>query len=129
MKNKAPKIEITKDDTHRRDYILLIIKCLEWCKTHTANDLILNPADKKVTEYHLKKVAQRAVIEETSEDEYIAIFKGRLSRLIAGNEEEWLNTARLINRHKLLITSDKSEVIDSLYRFYFKKKTGALSEK
>ena len=123
------EIEMTEDEVNRREYILLIIKGLKHCKTYTVEEINFNTEDKKVIEYHLKDVAQRAVIEDTSQEECIAIFKGRLSRLITGLREEWLNTANLVSRHRLLISDKEAKTIDDLCRCYFKKRTGALSEK
>lgn len=123
------KTEMTEEEKYRRNYILLILKGLKHCKTSIADDMTLNPEEKKVVEYHLKDVAQRTVIEDTSQEECVAIFKGRLSRLAKGYREEWINTANLISRHRLLISDNEAETLDTMCRAFFKKRTGALSEK
>ncbi len=128
MTPKIPKKpQLTEDEICRRAYILLLIKVLKHCKVYNLASSSLTTQDKAVIEYHLRNVAMHAVLEDTSQDECVAIFEGRISRLITANNEEWLRVNDLLNRNELLLTTEEKNEFATLFTYFRgeKKKTHA----
>lgn len=111
----------TEDEKFRSEYIRLIINHVKNYK-FTNHGSLLSPEDKRVIEYHLKDVARHAVLENTSTEECIAIFNGRIERLIKGDKQEWENVLELARRHRNFITQMDIVLMDDLFRHFIKKR-------
>lgn len=120
-----PKEKMTEDETYRHNYVKLIIKALKHCTHYSPDSISLFPEDKNVIEYHLRNVARHAVVEDTSTEDCVALFKTRIERLVTGNSEAWTGTLEFVRRHQLLLSQEEIKQMNTMFHQFRKHATPA----
>ena len=122
----APKTaELNEDETYRLAYVRLLFKKLKECKADTQpQELQFFPEDQKTIEYHAINVTRHAVSAHISTQDCVALFQGRIERLIAKDNDEWSRINDLITRNKKLLEQSDKEDLRNMTWYFLRKHVG-----